>query len=137
MAIPDWTPTLTRLRNDPPSVIAMCDGIVGDDALFIKQFSELPTKSLIYQVFTPSTPEYFDVTGDAANGVIWSTVIGLLPDKIGTDFRARYRERWNGEEPSFGAAGPIYDEVQMWAACRHVLLATPGTMTRSVRRSRT
>ena len=114
--IPDWTPTLTKLRNDPPSVIAMCDGIVGDDALFVRQFSELPTKSLIYQVFTPSTPEYFDVTGDDANGVIWSTVIGLLPDKIGASFRARYRERWNGDEPSFGAAGPIYDEVQMWAA---------------------
>lgn len=114
--IPDWTPTLTKLRGNPPSVIAMCDGIVGDDALFIRQFSELPTKSLIYQVFTPSTPEYFDVTGDASNGVIWSTVIGLLPDQMGADFRARYRQRWDGDEPSFGAAGPIYDEVQMWAA---------------------
>ena len=89
--IPDWTPTLTKLRNNPPSVIAMCDGIVGDDALFIRQFSELPTESIIYQVFTPSTPEYFDVTGDMSNGVIWSSVIGLLPDKFGHDFRSRYR----------------------------------------------
>ena len=113
--IPDWTPTLTKLRNNPPSVIAMCDGIVGDDALFIMQFSELPTESIIYQVFTPSTPEYFDVTGDMSNGVIWSSVIGLLPDKFGHDFRSRYRKRWNGDEPSFAAAGPIYDEMQMWA----------------------
>ena len=113
--IPDWTPTLTKLRNNPPSVIAMCDGIVGDDALFIRQFSELPTESIIYQVFTPSTPEYFDVTGDMSNGVIWSSVIGLLPDKFGHDFRSRYRKRWNGDEPSFAAAGPIYDEMQMWA----------------------
>ena len=113
--IPDWTPTLTKIRNNPPSIIAMNDGIVGDDALFIRQFSELPTESLIYQVFTPSTPEYFDVTGDMSNGVIWSSVIGLLPDKIGHEFRRRYRKRWNGDEPSFGAAGPIYDEMQMWA----------------------
>ena len=113
--IPDWTPTLTKIRNNPPSVIAMNDGIVGDDALFIRHFSDLPTNSLIYQVFTPSTPEYLEVTGDLANGVVWSTVIGLLPDKIGKDFRARYRKRWNGDEPSFGAAGPMYDQVMMWA----------------------
>jgi branched-chain amino acid transport system substrate-binding protein len=113
--IPDWTPTLTKIRDNPPSVIAMNDGIVGDDSLFIKQFSDLPTKSLIYQVFTPSTPEYFDVVGDLADGVIWSTVIGILPDEIGNDFRTRYRARWDGDEPSFGAAGPMYDQVHMWA----------------------
>lgn len=113
--IADWTPTLTKLRDNPPSVIAMNDGIVGDDSLFIKQFMDLPTKSLIYQVFTPSTPEYFDIVGDLADGVFWSTVIGILPDGIGNDFRARYRGRWDGDEPSFGAAGPMYDQVHMWA----------------------
>jgi len=113
--IADWTPTLTKLRSDPPSVIAMCTGIMGDDALFIKQFSDLPTNSLIYQVYTPSTPEYFDVLGDMANGVIWSSVIGVLPDDTGEAFRERYRQRWNGDEPSFAAAGPMYDQVHMWA----------------------
>jgi len=113
--VPDWTPTLTKLRSNPPSVIAMCTGIMGDDALFIKQFSDLPTQSLIYQVYTPSTPEYFDVLGDLANGVIWSSVIGVLPDSHGQSFRERYRQRWNGDEPSFAAAGPMYDQVHMWA----------------------
>lgn len=115
MGIPDWTPTLSTLRENPPSVIAICDGIVADDALFLKQFAELPTDSLIYMVYTPSTPEFLDVVGDRADGVIWSSVIGILPDDMGADFRKRYGERWDGDEPSFAAAGPMYDQVQMWA----------------------
>lgn len=118
--IPDWTPTLTQIRNNPPSVIACCTGIVGDDALFLRQFSDLPTKSLLYQVFTPSTPEFLEVTGKVAEGVVWSSVIGILPDKIGADFRAEYRTIWNGDEPSFAAAGPMYDQVLMWATAARI-----------------
>jgi branched-chain amino acid transport system substrate-binding protein len=115
MGIPDWTPTLSKLRENPPSVIAICDGLVGDDALFIKQFADLPTDSLIYMVYTPSTPEFLDVVGQKAEGVVWSSVIGILPDAIGDAFRESYGKRWNGDEPSFAAAGPMYDQVQMWA----------------------
>ena len=50
-----------------------------------------------------------------ANGVVWSSVIGVLPDDTGEAFRERYRQRWNGDEPSFAAAGPMYDQVHMWA----------------------
>ena len=35
-----------------------------------------PTPSLMYQQYGPSIPEYLELAGDDADGVIWSTVIG-------------------------------------------------------------
>jgi branched-chain amino acid transport system substrate-binding protein len=59
-------------------------------------------------------PEYLELAGEAANGVIWATVLGLLPDQIGNDFRARYEAKF-GQPPGWANAGGCYDEVWVWA----------------------
>lgn len=110
----EWGPTLTKIRANPPGLIFNTDYIPGDLAAFMKQFVPNPTKSLVYQQYGPSVPEYLDLAGDAANGVIWSTVIGTLPDDIGKDFLARFKKKF-GVKAGLSQAGGQYDLVRLWA----------------------
>ena len=98
-----------------PDLVANTDWLATDLAAFTKQFMASPTPSLVYEQFGPSTPEYLELAGDAANGVIWSTTVGVLPDKMGEDFRAKFDEKF-GVKMGFSTAGAIYDQVMLWAA---------------------
>lgn len=110
----DWGPVLAKIRATPPGLIFVTDYIAGDLAAFAKQFATAPTPSLLYQQYGPSIPEYIELAGDAANGVVWSTTIGLLPDAIGKAFADLYRAKYNAE-PGLSQAGGQYDIIQMWA----------------------
>lgn len=110
----DWGPQLSKIRNDPPGLIFVTDYLAGDLASFAKQFATAPTPSLLYQQYGPSVPEYLELAGDAANGVIWSTTIGTLPDEMGDRFRARYVESY-GTEPGLSQSGAQYDILRLWA----------------------
>lgn len=110
----EWGPTLTKIRANPPGLIFNTDYIPGDLAAFMKQFVANPTPSLVYQQYGPSVPEYLDLAGDAANGVIWSTVIGTLPDDIGKDFLARFEAKFSAKA-GLSQAGGQYDLVRLWA----------------------
>ena len=110
----DWGPVLAKIRATPPGLIFVTDYIAGDLAAFAKQFATAPTPSLLYQQYGPSVPEYLDLAGEAANGVVWSTTIGLLPDAIGKAFADVYRAKYNAE-PGLSQAGGQYDIIRMWA----------------------
>ncbi len=110
----DWGPILSKIRANPPGLIYMTDYIPGDLASFAKQFANSTTPSLLYQQYGPSIPEYLELAGDAGYGVIWSTTIGTLPDKIGEDFLALYQEAYNSKA-GLSQAGGQYDMVRLWA----------------------
>jgi branched-chain amino acid transport system substrate-binding protein len=106
---------LAKVREAAPDLVANTDWLAPDLAAFTKQFAANPTPSLLYEQFGPSTPEYLDLAGEAANGVLWSTDIGVLPDEIGTAFRERYDSKYS-PKMGFSTAGAIYDQVMSWAA---------------------
>lgn len=110
----DWGPQLARIRENPPGLIFITDYLPSDLASFATQFAASPTNSLLYQQYGPSVPEYLELAGDAANGVVWSTTIGTLPDRIGVDFRERYRAKY-GAEAGLSQSGAQYDMVHLWA----------------------
>lgn len=116
VAVPyaDWGPQLSKIRSNPPGLIFITDYLASDLASFSKQFAEAPTNSLVYQQYGPSVPEYLELAGDSANGVVWSTTIGTLPDAIGDSFRKRYRELYNSE-PGLSQSGAQFDMVRLWA----------------------
>jgi branched-chain amino acid transport system substrate-binding protein len=88
---------------------------VGDEASFIKQFRQAPTPSLVYQQYAPSVPEYLELAGRAADGVLWSTVLGLITsDELGRRFINDYQKRFN-EQPGLSTAGAQYDLIRLWA----------------------
>jgi branched-chain amino acid transport system substrate-binding protein len=114
-AVPDWGPVLSKVKSLAPSVLFTSDFSPADDAAMAKAWAATPTKTLVYQQYGPSVPDYLTLAGPAANGIVWATVLGLLPDKIGNDFRARYQAKY-GAQPGWANAGGCYDEVNVWAA---------------------
>lgn len=110
----EWGPVLAKIRSTSPDLVVNTDWLATDLAAFTKQFMASPTPSLVYEQFGPSTPEYLELAGEAANGVIWSTTVGVLPDKMGDDFRTRFDETY-GVKMGFSTAGAIYDQVMIWA----------------------
>lgn len=110
----DWGPQLARIRSNPPGLIFITDYLSGDLASFATQFASAPTDSLLYQQYGPSVPEYLDLARGAANGVLWSTTIGALPDAIGDDFRKRYQEKYNAPA-GLSQSSAQYDMVRLWA----------------------
>jgi branched-chain amino acid transport system substrate-binding protein len=111
----DWGPVLLKIRQEPPGVIFFSDYTPSDEASFMKQWQEAPTKSLVYQQYAPSVPEYLELAGESGNGVIWSTVIGgIFDDEIGKKFIEAYRAKYN-QEPGLSNAGAQYDLIRLWA----------------------
>lgn len=111
----DWGPTLVKIRAKNPGVVFFSDYTASDEASFMKQFRQAPTQSLVYQQYAPSVPEYLELAGDAANGVIWSTVIGTLTtDPIGQAFVEAYKAKY-GQNPGLSNAGGQFDAIQLWA----------------------
>jgi branched-chain amino acid transport system substrate-binding protein len=110
----DWGPVLSTVRDNPPSILFSSDYNPADDAAMAQQLAANPIPCLVYQQYGPSVPEYLELAGESANGIIWATVLGLLPDKIGDDFRARYEAKF-GQAPGWANAGGVYDTTWVWA----------------------
>lgn len=109
-----WGPTLAKLRQDPPAVIAVTHFLPQDLAAFMTQFMPQPTKSLIYMQYGPSLPAFKEIGGDAVKGVLYSTVIGCLPDDYSLAFRTKYREKF-GPNAAYLTGSQTYDGLWKWA----------------------
>ena len=125
--ISEWGPTLQRLREDPPDVVAITHWVPQDLAQFMLQFAPNPIDSLIYMQYGPSIPAFREIGGESVNGVIYSTVVATLPDEIGGDFTKRYVERY-GEDAVALTAGMSYDSVHYFANAAAIAggLGAPG-----------
>lgn len=111
----DWTATLVKIRNSPPGILFFSDYAAGDEASFIKQFRQSPTPSLVYQQYAPSIPQYLELAKGAANGVVWSTVVGILEDDpVAKPFDQKFRQRFHASA-GFSNAGDQYDLMHIWA----------------------
>jgi len=112
--ISEWGPTLAKLREDAPGVIAVTHWVPQDLAQFMLQFVPNPTPSLVYMQYGPSLAAFREIGGEATNGVLYSTVIATLQDEIGTDFSTRYKTAF-GPNASALTAGMPYDSCHYFA----------------------
>ncbi len=111
----DYTAELVSIRKTPPGVIFFSDYTPGDEAAFIKQFRQAPTKSLVYEQYAPSVPQYLTLAGSAANGVLWSTVVGVLEGTpVSKAFEKEFHRTFHAT-PGHSNAGDQFDLVQIWA----------------------
>ena len=112
--VADWGPLLSKVRDNPPGILFTTTYNPADNAAMIKQWAANPLPCLLYQQYGPSVPEYLELAGEAANGVIWATVLGYLPDAIGVDWTDRYEAKF-GVAPGWANAPGDYDSVWVWA----------------------
>lgn len=116
--IVEWGPFLSRIADAEPAFITVWILAPDDCARFITQFSERFGEDgydgLIYFQYTPNIPEFLELAGENAEGVIWSTSIGVIGEDA--DDYARRWEEFFGEEPKATYAYSVRDAFDIWVA---------------------
>ena len=109
-----WGPTLAKLREDPPAAVIVTHFLPQDLAQFMVQFLSQPINSLVYMQYGPSLPAFREIGKEAVDGVIYSTVIGCLPDEFSADYRKKYREKF-GPSSAYITGSQTYDGLWQYA----------------------
>jgi branched-chain amino acid transport system substrate-binding protein len=100
----------------------MLDYWVGaEEAAFCQQFVSDPVKgALVYIQYGPSQPEFLTIAGPAAEGFVWSTVLGAYADAQGMAFRKKYAAAYPGGVIGLCYNASAYDTVhflsEAWGA---------------------
>jgi branched-chain amino acid transport system substrate-binding protein len=112
--VSEWGPVIRALHADNPGIVFNAHPAPADQAAFMKQFAANPTNSLVYLQYGPSIPQFLELAGPAANGVVWSTVVGNVADEKGKDFNKRYEQKF-GAPPGHDQAPQGYDTIHILA----------------------
>ena len=115
----DWDGVVAGLRQLEPAAILIAQFLPGELAAFLRCLGRERMNTLVYAVYAPSIPEFLRLAGDAAEGLLWSTVSGTYSDPFAMSFNHRYGQAF-GQQPGRSNAGIAYDEVHLlanaWAA---------------------
>jgi len=104
---------LAKIRAEEPAVIMGQITSTDSSVAFVNQFLTNPTNSLIYIQWSPASPEFINLLGEKANGIMWQSLIDILPEN--KDFYYPMFEAEYGRLP--GAWPPmIWDHFQIWKA---------------------
>ncbi|MBR1092593.1 ABC transporter substrate-binding protein [Bradyrhizobium manausense] len=110
----EWGAVLNKVRSQAPAVIANTHFFPGDLAQCQVQFLRQPTNSLMYYQYGPLLKAFSDIAGDAARGVLTSSVIGILPDEAGKAFRKAYWDKF-GPKAEADPGASTYSETYHYA----------------------
>lgn len=110
----EWGPTLAKLRNDQPGFIVVTHFFPQDQAQFMIQFLTNPTNSLVYLQYGASLAAFRDIAGDAAEGVLYATNIGVLSGDVGKEFTDKYLAKYGAKASPNGGA-QTYEALHLFA----------------------
>ena len=112
----EWGPILSKIESNQPAFVTFWNLDPTDAARFIKQFRDKfgsrGIDALVYMQYTPSIPEFLELAGTSADGLIW--VAGL--EVKGPEWEA-YRKRWMAKfttEPKGLYSFATRDAFDMW-----------------------
>lgn len=111
----DWTVILTKVKETNPDLVVNTDYIPGNSALFLKQFLEEPTDSLVFLQYAPSVPEFVDLTDEASTGVLYNLISAPLNTSKwprGQQLMAAYKDRYGMESGPYGVG--LYEEANVY-----------------------
>lgn len=118
--VQEWGPILSKIEKAEPAFVTFWNLDPSDAARFmnqfVRQFGDTGIDSLVYMQYTPNIPEFLELTGDNANGLLWATVIGVS-DQIGVDkadYISRFEARY-GNEPLSIHPFVVRDAFDIWA----------------------
>lgn len=95
--VQDWGPVMQAVKAEGAGVVMLDYWVGAEEAAFCQSFVADPVKgALVYIQYGPSQPEFLNIAGEAANGMVWSTVLGVYDDKQGAAFRKKYAAKHPG-----------------------------------------
>jgi branched-chain amino acid transport system substrate-binding protein len=119
--VEEWGPIISQIEREQPQFVTFWIFDTVGPARFMNQFarhfSGQGIEALVYMQYVPIIPEFMELTGDSAEGLLWSTVVGAT-DAVGrstVEYTERFAERYGNEPQSFQ---PYYvrDAFDIWAA---------------------
>lgn len=112
----DWRTILSQIRSNVPDLIVNLDYLQANSALFLNQFMESPTNSLLFLQYAPSVPEFLQLTGKKSEGVIYDLLGGAIQNEKnprGLEVAKKYMAKYNAEISSYGQFG--YEMIYIYA----------------------
>lgn len=100
----DWRAILARVRETNPDLVINTDYLPGNSALFLNQFLEEPTDSLMFLQYAPSVPEFVTLTGENSAGVLYN----LINAPLDSEGWPRGQELMDTYETKFGLESGVY-----------------------------
>ncbi len=77
--VQDWGPVLQEIKRAGAGMVMVDHWVAAEYAAFCKQYIADPSpNTLVYLQYGPSQPEFLDLAGPAADGFVWSSVLGDL-----------------------------------------------------------
>jgi branched-chain amino acid transport system substrate-binding protein len=110
----DWRGVISSLERIDPAAVMITQFLASELADFQREIVRRLPQVLVYAVYAPSVPEFLELAGAAAEGLLWSTVTGTYSDSIGRQFRNNYEKAF-GRPPGRSHAGIAYDEIHLLA----------------------
>jgi len=103
---------LIKIRAENPALIFFSSYATVEMISFLHQFLEDPTDSLIFVTWLPCVPEFLELTGGEAEGLLWGSQEALYGTPVQEEYRTKFKERFEREPGSSN----VYDVVNCWAA---------------------
>jgi branched-chain amino acid transport system substrate-binding protein len=114
--VAQWGPILSRIESAEPSYVTFWNLDPTDAARFIQQFSDRFSydglNAIVYMQYTPSIPEFLELAGDSANGVVWVASATQFGDKY-QDYQKRWRDKFK-KDPAGLYAVATRDAFDIW-----------------------
>jgi branched-chain amino acid transport system substrate-binding protein len=115
--VAEWGPILSKIESGQPAYVTFWHLDPTDAARFIKQFVDRfgsdGLNSLVWMQYTPSIPEFLELAGKSADGLIWVAGAREFGDKYDA-----YRQRWVAkfkQEPAGLYSLATRDGFDIWA----------------------
>ena len=111
----DWRSVLAKVRSTKPNLIVNTDYLPGNSALFLKQFLEAPTNSLVFLQYAPSVPEFLKLTKEQSTGVLYNLINAPLDTPKwprGPKLLAEYKKRFGVDSGVYGVG--LYEMANIY-----------------------
>lgn len=112
----EWGPILSKIDEAQPAYVTFWNLDPTDAARFMIQYKEKfgdkGLNALVYMQYTPNIPEFYELAGDAAEGVLWTSSLNAVSADV-----PKYTDRWKakfGEEPKSIYAYATRDAFEIW-----------------------
>jgi len=112
-----WGPLLSKIDDAQPAFITMFNFMGTDAAAFMNQLRDYfgdDLNAMVLMYYVPALPEFLEMAGKNAEGVIWSTSPLEFETKEYKEFKKGYVAKYKSE-PIGNAALYTYDGFGMWA----------------------
>lgn len=110
----DWTTQLTKIRQVDPSLVINLDYLTANAAKFLTQFRQNPSNSLVVSQYAPSVPEFIELTGENANGVLYNLPFAPLQTLPETkELEKKFKDKYDTGLSLYNVA--LYEQVMLWA----------------------